>query len=368
MQPLRQTVNRLHTAISDWLDVNICARWRSSVARRADMKPRPPEFHAQNPGLRIAQNRNLKRRRPMAGFPFRSELSLLCSGLMMLNLFACSGHRATLPEVRPVKAVFQPLQEDLKKSYVTLFETASTLEYSDAQIATMKQYLDQAQDYCTGRFKSVATEYERRVDADQAALKKTSITEDQRHNLHCRIQEGRILRSQADVISQQAIPVAYDNKQAKLELIQKWPAQFKEIRQSVADGTYKNRRWADVEDIGFREIEANQKDDIKAGQEAIKDLKQSGLMPKEVENKIVVDYVNAVARKIAANSDLQVPLNLTVLDSKEINAFALPGGYVFVERGLLEAADDESQIAGVLAHEMSHVIARHGHKLMTKAT
>lgn len=59
---------------------------------------------------------------------------------------------------------------------------------------------------------------------------------------------------------------------------------------------------------------------------------------------------------------------MTVLNSKEINAFALPGGFVFIERGILEAVDDESQLAGVIAHEMSHAVARHGHKLMTKAT
>jgi Zn-dependent protease with chaperone function len=304
----------------------------------------------------------------MTALSFRSGVSVLCCELLLLNLVACGGHRVALPEVKPVAAVFNPLQEELKKSYTTLFEIAPTLEYSDGQIATMQQYLKQAQDYCTGRFESVASEYQRRVDADQAALKKETVSDDERHNLHCLIQEARALKSQADVIGQQAIPVAYDNKQAKLELIQKWPAELKAIRQSFADGSYKNRRWADVQDIGFREIEANQKDDIKMGQEAIKDLKQSGLMPKEVDNEAVVDYVKGVGQKVAAKSDLQVPLTVTVLDSKEINAFALPGGFVFVERGLLEATDDESQLAGVLAHEMSHVVARHGHKLMTKAT
>ncbi len=298
----------------------------------------------------------------------RAAASLLCSELLLLNLVACGGHRATLPEVKPVAAVFQPLQEDLKKSYATLFEIAPTLEYSDAQITTMQQYLKQAQDYCTGRFESMASEYQRRVDADQAALKKSTVDDEERHNLHCRIQESRALKSQADVTAQNAIPVAYDNKQAKLELIQKWPAQITEIRRSFADGSYRNRRWADVQDIGFREIEANQKDDIKSGQEAIRDLKQSGLMPKEVDNQAVVDYVKSIGQKVAASSDMQVPLSITVLDSKEINAFALPGGFVFIERGLLEAADDESQLAGVLAHEMSHVVARHGHRLMTKAT
>ncbi|MDE3197291.1 MAG: M48 family metalloprotease [Acidobacteriota bacterium] len=304
----------------------------------------------------------------MADLNVRGWVSLLCCELLVVSLPGCGGHRVSLPEVKPVAAVFGPLQEDLKKSYVTLFEVASTLEYSDSQIATMREYLNQAEDYCAGRFKSVADDYDRRVTSDQAALKTTSISDEERHNLHCRIQENRLLKSQADVIGEKAIPVAYDNRQAKLDVIQKWPAEAKAIRQSITDGSYRNRRWADVQDIGFREIEANQKDDIKTGQEAIQDLKRSGLMPKEVEDKVVLDYVNTLAQRIARNSDLQVPLNVTVLNSREINAFALPGGYVFVERGLLDAVDDESQLAGVLAHEISHVVARHGHKLMTKAT
>jgi Zn-dependent protease with chaperone function len=295
-------------------------------------------------------------------------MALLCSELLMSSLVGCGRHRITLPEVKPPPAVFEPLQEELKKPYLILFETASKLEYSESQIAKMQQYLEQAQDYCVGRFEGVASEYQRRVDEAQKGLKKSGITDLERHGLHCTIQDARALKSQADVISQTAIPVAYDNKKAKLELIQKWPGQLKEIQQSIADGTFKNRRWADVEDIGFREIEKDQKDDIKLGQEAIRDLKQSGLMPKEIEDEAVVGYVKRIAQKIAQNSDLQVPLQITVLNSKEINAFALPGGFVFIERGILESVDDESQLAGVIAHEMSHAVARHGHKLMTKST
>jgi hypothetical protein len=304
----------------------------------------------------------------MAQFDLRAITAILCSELLLINMAGCGGHRVALPEIRPPTQVFDPLSEELKKSYLTLFETASQLEYSDAQIAKMQEYLKQAQDYCVGRFENVSSEYQRRVEDAQKALKRSGITAEERHNLHCNIQHARALRGQGDVIAQNAIPVAYDNKQAKLELIQKWPAEVKQIRASIADGTYKARRWADVEDIGFREIEKDQKDDIKLGQEAIKDLKVSGLMPKEVEDEAVVDYVKRVAQKLAANSDLQVPLQITVLNSKEINAFAFPGGFVFVERGLLEAVDDESQLAGVVSHEMSHVVARHGHKLMTKTT
>lgn len=57
-----------------------------------------------------------------------------------------------------------------------------------------------------------------------------------------------------------------------------------------------------------------------------------------------------------------------MLNSREINAFALPGGYLFIERGLLQAVDDESELAGVIAHEISHDAARHSAKMMKRAT
>src|SRR5262250_2480946 len=97
-------------------------------------------------------------------------------------------------------------------------------------------------------------------------------------------------------------------------------------------------------------------------------MKRTGLMPPAVADKAIQQYVNSVAQRVAQRSDLKVPLHIEVLQSREINAFALPGGYLFIERGLLEAADDESELAGVLAHEMAHDAARHANKLMKKAT
>jgi hypothetical protein len=77
----------------------------------------------------------------------------------------------------------EPPQQDLKKPYFTLFESAPTLEYTASQLTTMQEYLKQAQDYCTGRFEGVAKEYDRRVDADQPALKKLNVTEEERHKM-----------------------------------------------------------------------------------------------------------------------------------------------------------------------------------------
>jgi predicted Zn-dependent protease len=97
-------------------------------------------------------------------------------------------------------------------------------------------------------------------------------------------------------------------------------------------------------------------------------MKRAGLIPPEVENKAIQDYVNTIAQRMAKFSDLKIPLHVSVLQSREINAFALPGGYLFIERGLLEAADDEAELAGVIAHEISHDVARHSNKLMKRAT
>jgi len=78
--------------------------------------------------------------------------------------------------------------------------------------------------------------------------------------------------------------------------------------------------------------------------------------------------VNRLGQNIAKNSDLKVPLQVTLLNSKEINAFALPGGFLFVNHGLVLEAQNEAQLAGVISHEIAHVVARHGHKLMKRAT
>ncbi len=274
------------------------------------------------------------------------------------------------PQVPLPPMVFGALQDDLKKSYLELFKISPDLKYCPEQLDAMRQYLKHAKDYCVGEYKTKAKSYDDQLQEAQAQLKRTSseLAEPQRHEMHCKIQNDRALKTDTQMLADHAVPVAYDNRQAKLDLIQKWPTDYRQAEQEIADRSYLKRRWGDVKDIGFREIERGQQDDIKTGEDAIKQMKQSGMMPKELDNKAINDYVNSVAQKVASHSDLHVPLHVTVLNSKEINAFALPGGFLFVERGLLEAADDESELAGVMGHEIGHDVARHGHKLMQKAT
>jgi beta-barrel assembly-enhancing protease len=81
---------------------------------------------------------------------------------------------------------------------------------------------------------------------------------------------------------------------------------------------------------------------------------------------MVAEYVNRIGQNIVKNSDCKVPFTIKVLDSDEINAFALPGGYFFVNSGLILAADDEAELAGVMAHETAHVCAHHAMREMTR--
>jgi predicted Zn-dependent protease len=87
---------------------------------------------------------------------------------------------------------------------------------------------------------------------------------------------------------------------------------------------------------------------------------------KFIEDPVVTEYVNRIGQNIALNSDAKVPFTIKVVDSDEVNAFALPGGFFFVNKGLILAADNESEVAGVMAHEIAHVAARHGTEQVSK--
>ena len=87
---------------------------------------------------------------------------------------------------------------------------------------------------------------------------------------------------------------------------------------------------------------------------------------KLIDDPIVTEYVNRVGQNLVRNSDARVPFTIKVIDSDEVNAFALPGGFFYVNSGLILRAQEESELAGVMAHEISHVTARHGTRNATK--
>jgi beta-barrel assembly-enhancing protease len=89
---------------------------------------------------------------------------------------------------------------------------------------------------------------------------------------------------------------------------------------------------------------------------------------KFIDDPAITEYVNRVGQNIVLHSDAKVPFTIKVIDSDEVNAFALPGGFFYVNKGLLLAADNEAELAGVMAHEIAHVAARHAVENNTKAT
>ena len=87
---------------------------------------------------------------------------------------------------------------------------------------------------------------------------------------------------------------------------------------------------------------------------------------KLVDDPMITEYVNRVGQNIVRNSDVKVPVSIKVIDSDEVNAFALPGGFFFVNTGLILKADTEAELAGVMAHEIAHIAARHGTRQATR--
>ncbi|HKG20594.1 MAG TPA: M48 family metallopeptidase [Blastocatellia bacterium] len=88
---------------------------------------------------------------------------------------------------------------------------------------------------------------------------------------------------------------------------------------------------------------------------------------KFIDDPIITEYINRVGQNVVLHSDAKVPFTIKVLDSDDVNAFALPGGFFYVNKGLILAAENEAEIAGVMAHEIAHVASRHGVEQASKA-
>ena len=127
----------------------------------------------------------------------------------------------------------------------------------------------------------------------------------------------------------------------------------------------------DIQAIGTRKLGKrglgnwySLEDDIQMGREYATAIEAAVL---QVDDPIVTEYVNRIGQRLVANSDAKMPFTIKVIDSEEINAFALPGGFLFVNSGLILAAQDEAELAGVMAHEIAHVAARHATRQRTRS-
>jgi beta-barrel assembly-enhancing protease len=115
----------------------------------------------------------------------------------------------------------------------------------------------------------------------------------------------------------------------------------------------------------FGWLGGSQEKEIQIGRQLAMEIEQQAKM---VTDPMITEYVNRVGQNIVLHSDAKIPFTIKVIDSDEVNAFALPGGFFFVNRGLVLAAENESELAGVMAHEIAHVTARHAMENYGKGT
>jgi predicted Zn-dependent protease len=126
---------------------------------------------------------------------------------------------------------------------------------------------------------------------------------------------------------------------------------------------------SDVNAIGDRKVGHGPdmysiQSEIALGKELSQEVEKTS---KLINDPVIVAYVNKVGQNLVRNSDAKVPFTIKVIDDDHINAFALPGGFFYVNSGVLLHADNESELAGVMAHEIAHVCARHQTRNATKA-
>lgn len=103
--------------------------------------------------------------------------------------------------------------------------------------------------------------------------------------------------------------------------------------------------------------------EIGLGKQLAQEVERSA---KIIDDPVIAEYVNRVGQNLVRNSDAKVPFTIKVIDTEDVNAFALPGGFFFVNSGLILKADTEAELAGVMAHEIAHVAARHGTRQATR--
>jgi predicted Zn-dependent protease len=176
-------------------------------------------------------------------------------------------------------------------------------------------------------------------------------------------QSGQSQDPQAQTQTQQPIPTS---QPAPPPPAQTQNSQDQPVQQQ--DTVHPKKSKDDVEAIGNRNIGKginfySLEHEIALGKSLAQEVERSSKM---IDDPVVTEYVNRVGQNLVRNSDARVPFTIKVIDSDEVNAFALPGGFFYVNSGLILRAQEESELAGVMAHEISHVCARHGTKNATK--
>src|SRR5215472_4894969 len=125
----------------------------------------------------------------------------------------------------------------------------------------------------------------------------------------------------------------------------------------------------DPDEIGNRDVSKgvnfySLEKEIALGKQLAQELERE---VKFIDSPVPAEFINRLAQNLARNSDAKVPITAKVIDSPEVNAFALPGGFLYVNTGLILKAETEAELSGALAHEIAHVAACHGTRQASRA-
>jgi len=148
-----------------------------------------------------------------------------------------------------------------------------------------------------------------------------------------------------------------------------WPVVLLAALSLLAPGVFAgDDKKKDPEEIGNRDVGKgvnffSLEREIALGKQLAQEVERQA---KIIDDPVIAEYVSRVGQNLVRNSDAKVPFTIKVLDSEEVNAFALPGGFFFVNSGLILKAESEAELAGVMAHEIAHVAARHGTRQATR--
>jgi Zn-dependent protease with chaperone function len=286
-----------------------------------------------------------------------------------------------------------PLEEIVKMSSWDIAIIAERFNYDLQTIKlrtdSLKSEFKRSEDAFNAKAKAIEKQIERK-ERELETLPQSTTDPDiaaQRVKIQCEIQNAKkdVTNLGFEYLQNQ---ITTDVQIAKLNLLVGWFPSLREIKQQIDGGTLGQRRYGNVLDIGNRATRdpfKGQQDDVKWGREEIEAARQRNVLPQQVEDAVVTEYINRLAANLARNSDLQTPLNVQVVqqvlrkDGKPVpdkdgkpqqvaNAMALPGGFLYVYAGIILDAENESELAGVIAHEISHNAARHAHRLQDKGT
>src|SRR5262245_34864656 len=163
--------------------------------------------------------------------------------------------------------------------------------------------------------------------------------------------------------------LAKKEEKARKDAEKKAAEQAKKDEKDEKDGKKKIKTKNDPNEIGNRNVATGPnfysiEREIAMGKQLAQEVESQA---KIVNDPVIAEYVNRVGQNIVRNSDAQVPFTIKVVEDESVNAFALPGGFFFVNTGLILKAQTEAELAGVMSHEIAHVAARHGTRQDTKA-